>query len=292
MSELTGILPVDKPAGPTSHDVVSRARRALRLRRIGHTGTLDPFASGLLLLCLGPATRLAEYLTALPKSYRAVLRLGQTTDTDDGTGRVIAESPGWTDVGEAELRAALRAQTGELDQLPPIYSAKKVDGERMYAAARRGETVERSPVRVKVYAAELLGFDPPFAEFTVDCSSGTYIRAIARDVGEALGVGAHLTELRRTKVGRFGVEGAVTLDGLEDAAAVDAALIAPGAALSHLPAATVDEAGMRALGHGGAVAAPETTPADRPVAMYSPTGDLLAIGERVGDQLRPRKVFL
>jgi tRNA pseudouridine55 synthase len=283
---------VDKPAGPTSHDVVSRARRALRLRRIGHTGTLDPFASGLLLLCLGPATRLAEYLTALPKSYRAVLRLGQTTDTDDGTGRVIGESDGWRAVGEAEMRAALRGQTGELDQLPPIYSAKKVDGERMYAAARRGETVERSPVRVTVYAAELIALDPPFAEFTVDCSSGTYIRAIARDIGEALGVGAHLTSLRRTRVGRFGVEGAVSVEGLEDPALVVDALIPPAAALSHLPAATVDEAGMRALGHGGAVPAPEAVHAGGPIAMYSATGDLLAVGERVGDLLRPRKVFV
>ena len=182
MSEPTGILPVDKPEGPTSHDVVARARRALRQRRIGHTGTLDPFASGLLLLCLGPATRLAEYLTALPKSYRAVLRLGQTTDTDDATGKVIAESDAWHSVTEAAFRAALAGQTGELDQLPPVYSAKKVDGERAYAAARRGEPVQRTPVRVTVYAAELVRFDPPFAEFTVDCSSGTYIRSIARDV--------------------------------------------------------------------------------------------------------------
>jgi tRNA pseudouridine55 synthase len=291
MSEPAGILPVDKPEGPTSHDVVARARRALRLRRIGHTGTLDPFASGLLLLCLGPATRLAEYLTALPKSYHAVLRLGQTTDTDDRTGRVIAESEAWRDVGEADLRAALAGQTGELEQLPPVYSAKKVDGERMYAAARRGETVERSAVRVTVYASELIRFDPPFAEFTVDCSSGTYIRSIARDIGEALGVGAHLTALRRTRVGRFGLEGAVTVDGLEDPALVSAALIPSAAALAHLPAATVDEAGVRTLGHGGAVPAADTVPSGTPVAIYSPAGDLLAVGERVGDQLRPRKVF-
>jgi tRNA pseudouridine55 synthase len=292
MSEPTGILPVDKPEGPTSHDVVGRARRALRLRRIGHTGTLDPFASGLLLLCLGPATRLAEYLTALPKSYTATLRLGVATDTDDATGRPISESDAWPSVSETALRDALATQTGEIDQLPPVYSAKKVEGERAYAAARRGEEVRRTPVRVTVHAIELLRFDPPFAEFTVDCSSGTYIRSIARDVGDALGVGAHLTALRRTRVGRFGVEGALTLETLEDPAAVSAALVSPADALAHLPATTVNEAGMRALGHGGAVPAPETVPVERPVAILSPEGALLAVGERVGDELRPRKVFV
>ena len=292
MSEPTGILPVDKPEGPTSHDVVGRARRALRLRRIGHTGTLDPFASGLLLLCLGPATRLAEYLTALPKSYTAVLRLGQATDTDDSTGQVISESDAWSSLDEPSLRAALAAQTGEIDQLPPVYSAKKVDGERAYAAARRGDEVKRTPVRVTVHGIELLRFDPPFAEFTVDCSSGTYIRSIARDVGDALGVGAHLTALRRTRVGRFGVDGALTIEALEDGAAVSAALISPAEALAHRPAATVDEAGVRSLGHGGAVPAPDAIPVARPVAIFSPEGGLLAVGERVGDELRPRKVFI
>lgn len=292
MSEPTGILPVDKPEGPTSHDVVGRARRALRLKRIGHTGTLDPFASGLLLLCLGPATRLAEYLTALPKSYTATLRLGQATDTDDATGRTISESDAWTSVGETALRAALAAQQGEIEQLPPVYSAKKVDGERAYAAARRGDEVKRTPARVTVLAIELLRFDPPFADFSVDCSSGTYIRSIARDVGEALGVGAHLTALRRTRVGRFEVGSALTVEALDDPAAVSTALVSPAEALAHLPAATVDAAGMRSLGYGGAVPAPESVPTGRPVAILSPEGGLLAVGERVGDELRPRKVFV
>jgi tRNA pseudouridine55 synthase len=292
MTELNGILPVDKPEGPTSHDVVARARRALQLRRIGHTGTLDPFASGLLLLCLGTSTRLAEYLTALPKSYRAVLQLGRATDTDDGTGRVTTESDAWRALTEEQLREALARQVGEIEQLPPLYSAKKVDGERMYASARRGEAVERTPSRVTVHAIELLRFDPPHAEFTVDCSSGTYIRAIARDAGEALGVGAHLVSLRRTRIGDFDVERAVTLEGLDDAARVSSALLTPASALSHLPAVTVDADGMRALGHGGAVPAPDSAAAGGPIALFSPAGELAAIGERVGDLLRPRKVFL
>ena len=186
---LEGVLAVDKPAGPTSHDVVARARRALQVRRIGHTGTLDPFASGLLLLCIGGATRLAEYLTALPKSYQAVLRLGRATDTDDLTGATLGESDAWREIGEADLRAALAAQAGERLQLPPLYSAKKVGGERMYAAARRGESPAREPVPVRIDRVELLDFRPPEVEFAVDCSSGTYIRAIARDVGRGAGRG-------------------------------------------------------------------------------------------------------
>src|SRR4051812_46531009 len=140
----TGVLPVDKPVGPTSHDAVAAVRRALRTREVGHTGTLDPFASGLLLVCVGRATRLAEYLTGLPKTYVATMRLGETTDTDDLTGEVIQSSDAWRSLSTDAIEEALRAQVGTIQQLPPSYSAKKVGGERMYAAARRGETVERT----------------------------------------------------------------------------------------------------------------------------------------------------
>ncbi|HUF76850.1 MAG TPA: tRNA pseudouridine(55) synthase TruB, partial [Longimicrobiales bacterium] len=187
MSSLNGVLPVDKPAGPTSHDIVDRARRALRTRRIGHTGTLDPFASGLLLLCVGPATRLAEYLTALPKSYEATLRLGVATTTDDAEGEPVRTSDAWKAVDESAVRTAFERQTGDILQVPPAYSAKRVAGERMYDVARRGGTVELEAVPVHVSRIELTRFEPPEVDFTVDCSSGTYIRAIARDVGEQLG---------------------------------------------------------------------------------------------------------
>jgi tRNA pseudouridine55 synthase len=290
---LNGVLPVDKPEGPTSHDVVSRARRALRERRIGHTGTLDPFASGLLLLCLGPATRLAEYLTALPKQYRATLRLGLATDTDDPTGEVVSESERWTALGPSEVREALESQRGERMQLPPRYSAKKVGGERMYAAARRGEEIERAPSRVVIHSLTVLRVELPEVEFEVECSSGTYIRAIARDAGEALGVGGHLTRLRRTRIGDIGVEAALPLEGLQDADAVSAALLPPRSAVAHLPQLLLDEDALRALSHGRPVAAPAsgTLGDGAPVALIAPDGALAAIGEARGPVIQPRKVF-
>lgn len=291
MTELNGVLPIDKPEGPTSHDIVARARRALRIRRIGHTGTLDPFASGLLLLCLGPATRLAEYLTALPKSYHAVLRLGATTDTDDRAGTVLSESPGWRELTREDLRAALARQTGPIDQVPPAYSAKRVDGERMYDVARRGGVVELPPVRVTVYAAELMAYDPPDAEFTVDCSSGTYIRAIARDVGADLRVGAHLRSLRRTRVGDLPLSDAIPLEALDDPEAVRSAMVPPERAVPHLPAMRVDDRGVAAMRYGQAIAAPPDAPAGEPLAVFGPDGALVAIAERTASAVRPRKVF-
>ncbi|HEU4560303.1 MAG TPA: tRNA pseudouridine(55) synthase TruB [Longimicrobium sp.] len=287
-----GVLPVDKPEGPTSHDVVSRARRALRTRAVGHTGTLDPFASGLLLVCAGPATRLAEYLTGLPKTYVATLRLGAATDTDDLTGEVIGGSDVWNSVTREQIDAALQAQVGTIEQLPPLYSAKKVDGERMYAAARRGEAVERKPSTVTIHAIRLLGIDLPDVEFEVECGAGTYIRAIARDAGEALSVGGHLRTLRRTRVGPHTVDRAVPLDLLDDEARVAAAMLSPLDAVAHLPRAVVDEAGIAALRHGRAVPAAADVPAGRPVALASEDGTLLAIAERSGDLLQPRKVFV
>lgn len=286
-----GVLPVDKPAGPTSHDAVAAVRRALRTREVGHTGTLDPFASGLLLVCLGRATRLAEYLTGLPKTYLATLRLGEATDTDDLTGEVIASSDAWRSLSREQVEDALRAQVGTIQQLPPSYSAKKVGGERMYAAARRGEAVERRPVAVTVYAIRVLRVDLPDVDFEVECGAGTYIRAIARDVGAALGVGGHLRALRRTRVGAHAVDGAVPLDALGDAGRVRAALLSPLAAVAHLPRVDVDEAGIAALRHGRALPASDDAPAGTPLALASAEGELLAIGERIDNIIRPRKVF-
>jgi tRNA pseudouridine55 synthase len=292
MAEQAGVLPVDKPEGPTSHDVVAAARRALGTRRIGHTGTLDPFASGLLILCIGPATRLAEYLTAQPKTYRAVMRLGETTDTDDFTGDVIRHSDGWDAVDEAQVLAALRTQTGVLQQLPPLFSAKKVGGVRAYAAARRGEAVERKPSTVTVYRIELLRIDLPELEFEVECSSGTYIRAIARDVGEALAVGAHLRALRRTAIGSVRVEDAVPLDRLADVERVRAALLSPADAVRHLASLRLPEDQVAAVGQGRSVPAPAGRAEGEPVAMLDASGTLVAIGEVRGAVIQPRKVFV
>jgi tRNA pseudouridine55 synthase len=286
-----GVLPVDKPVGPTSHDAVAAVRRALRTRAVGHTGTLDPFASGLLLVCLGPATRLAEYFAPLPKTYVATMRLGQATDTDDHTGEVVASSDAWRDLAREQIESMLAAQVGTIQQLPPAYSAKKVDGERMYAVARRGGEVERTPVTVTIYAIRILSVDLPDVVFEVECGNGTYIRAIARDAGEALGVGGHLRELRRTRIGPHDVAGAVPMDRLGEEALVREAMIAPAAAVSHLPRVVADERGEADLRHGRAVQAPDGFAADGPVAVVSAGGELLAVGEAADGTVRPRKVF-
>jgi tRNA pseudouridine55 synthase len=288
---MNGVLPVDKPVGPTSHDAVAHVRRALRTRQVGHTGTLDPFASGLLLVCVGQATRLAEYLTGLPKSYAATLRLGETTDTDDLTGETIGGSDAWRGLSAEDVEGALLRQVGTIQQLPPVYSAKKVDGERMYAVARRGGEVERKPVTVTVHAIRVTRIELPDVDFEVDCGSGTYIRAIARDAGEALGTGAHLRSLRRTAVGVHSVGRAVPLEALGDEDRVRSALLTPLDALAGLPRVAVDEAGAAALGFGRAIPAPADTPEGVPLALAGADGRLLAIGERAGDAVKPRKVF-
>jgi tRNA pseudouridine55 synthase len=289
---LHGVLPVDKPVGPTSHDAVAAVRRALKTRQVGHTGTLDPFASGLLLVCVGPATRLAEYFAPLPKTYVATMHLGEATDTDDHTGEVIASSDAWRDLTREQIEAALAAQVGTIQQLPPAYSAKKVDGQRMYAVARAGGEVERTPVEVTIYAIRVVSIDLPDVVFEVECGSGTYIRAIARDAGEALGVGGHLRELRRTRIGPHEVDRAVPMDRLGEEDRVRAAMIAPADAVSHLPRVVADERGEADLRHGRAVIAPDGFAAEGAVAVVSAGGALLAVGEAADGVVRPRKVFM
>ncbi len=289
-SPADGVLPVDKPVGPTSHDIVDAARRALGTRRVGHTGTLDPFASGLLLLCVERATRLAEYLSGLPKTYIATVRLGTTTDTDDRTGETMSTSEGWRELDGRSVEQALAGFVGPLRQVPPAYSAKKVGGERMYRRARRGERVELAPVAVQIHRIEVLGLDLPDVEFEVECSSGTYVRALARDLGEALGTGAHLTALRRTRIGPHDVAGAVPADALGSAVTVGRAWLSPAVALAHLPAAEVDAGAAAEIVHGAAVDAPEGTPASGIVAVTH-AGSLLAVAEAAGGLLHPRKVF-
>lgn len=285
-----GILPVDKPVGPTSHDVVARVRRALGTRKVGHTGTLDPFASGLMLVCVGRSTRLSEFLTGMDKRYLATARLGVRTDTLDDRGEVVEESDAWRALDRATVEAALEALRGPIDQVPPQYSAKKVDGEAMHRRARRGEHVELAPRPVTVHELEIESFEAPELRFRCMCSSGTYIRAIARDLGDALEVGAHLTDLRRTSVGPFEVAGALTLDDLEDAARVAGAWIDPLDALAHLPRVDVDEAGVRALGYGQRVDVPDAAEAE--LVAVAADGVLVAVGRVADGTLAPRKVFV
>jgi tRNA pseudouridine55 synthase len=297
---LDGVLPVDKPVGPTSHDVVVSARRALGTRRIGHTGTLDPFASGLLLLCIGRATRIAEYISGLDKRYTALVRLGIATDTDDLTGSVTATRDP-AGVSRAALEEALTAQRGPVLQRPPTYSAKKLGGERAYALARQGRDIELEPVPVEIRELRVTRFELPDVELEIECSSGTYIRAIARDLGDALGVGAHLVALRRTRVGGHHVESALTLDRLDDPAVVRAALIQPLDALAAMPRVDVGPDDAVSIRHGRALRAADVSvgpggaagTGNAPVRVaLAADGDLLAIAEADGQWLRPKKVFL
>ena len=204
----SGFLLVDKPVGPTSHDVVDAARRALRTRKVGHAGTLDPFASGLLILAVGKMTKEISRFVGLDKSYEATLRLGAASDTMDRTGK-IQETGIREQVTEERLRAILERFRGAIDQVPPMYSAKKVGGKKLYELAREGKEIERKPVRVTVHELELVEYAWPTAKIRTRVSSGTYIRALADDLGKALGCGAYLEELRRTTIGSFDVKDAV-----------------------------------------------------------------------------------
>ena len=213
---LAGVLVVDKPAGPTSHDVVARVRKALRVRRAGHTGTLDPFATGVLPVCLGKATRLARFLSAAEKSYRATVRLGFATTTDDATGEPLGSPRSFESDREA-LALACRSLTGSILQEPPAYSARHVSGRRLYEWARAGVAVTRPASLVTVRSLDVVGLREREVELDVVCSAGTYVRALARDLGEALGCGAHLAALRRTRSGAFGLEDSVAWDEVGEA---------------------------------------------------------------------------
>lgn len=285
------VLPVDKPSGPTSHDIVAAARRSLRTRRVGHTGTLDPFASGLLLLCVGRATRLAEYLSGLDKQYEATARLGIETDTLDLEGAVVGEEADLTGVSEDEVRTALESFVGRIQQVPPQFSAKKVKGEAMHRRARRGERVALSPVEVTVHEIGLLAFQASTVRFSVRCSSGTYIRALARDLGRALGVGAHLTALRRTAVGSFSVDAALPVESLDDGPAVERSRIDPVAAVRHLTGIAVEEAAATRIRHGQRLRLDPAPDAEGGPVAVACKGELLAIGEVEDGVLHPRKVF-
>lgn len=285
----TGLLLVDKPAGPTSHDIVDIVRRVTGHRRVGHAGTLDPFASGLLLLCLGWTTRLAEYLVALPKTYRAVIRLGERTDTDDCTGTVTTRSADWRAVDTEQVRRALAHQLGEVEQRPPAYSAKKVAGQRAYALARAGEAPELQPKHVVIWRLDVREMSLPSLTLEIECSSGTYVRAVARDLGEALEVGAHLTGLRRLRVGQYDVADALELGRETPEDLVIARLQPPEAAVTHLRRADLGAEAREALRRGLPVQWREVD-AEDPVAVFV-EGELAAVALAREGQLWPKKVF-
>lgn len=305
---MDGILVIDKSSGLTSHDVVARARHILHERRIGHTGTLDPFATGVLIILLGKATRLSQFLTGVDKEYEAIIRLGYSTDTGDRTGKPLSGPPtqvrNWT---EAEIESALQSLRGDIDQIPPMFSAKKVEGKKLYELARRGESVERKPMRVCIYdfaairpEGQLIkdNLDGTFDFHTrVSCSSGTYVRTLAEDFGKRLYVGAHLAELRRTRVGDFGIEQAITLDQLKihfGEESIGTVLLPTGAGISWLPSVHLSGEDVRRASHGREVSAAESEWADgENVRMYDDGEQLIAIARYDANarSLRPHVVL-
>ncbi len=239
---LSGILNINKPKGLTSHDVVDEIRRVTGMKKVGHAGTLDPLATGVLLVCVGKATRVARFLMQSPKTYRAVIRLGISTDTYDAEGRVVRSVPE-VKVTREEVEKALEKFRGVIEQVPPMYSAIKIGGKRLYELARQGKEVPRKPRRVEIYRLELLEWDNPFLTVEVECSPGTYIRSLAHDLGEELGCGAHLAKLTRTRSGKFTLEKAVTLEQVREAAAAGKlkSLLHPiDSALEDLPSVTLE----------------------------------------------------
>lgn len=282
-----GLLLIDKPIGPTSHDVVGRVRRLANLRRVGHAGTLDPLAGGLLLLGLGPAARFLEYLVGLDKTYETTIRLGQSTTTYDAEGEVTAERP--VNSTLADVTAALDAFRGPLRQRVPSHSAVKRDGRPLYEHARRGETLDLPERAVVIYTLDLLAYEPPLLTLRVVCSSGTYIRSLAHDLGAALGCGGHVAALRRTAVGRFAVAEAIPLDALTPEA-LPGRLLPPAAAVAHLPRLEVDESDALRLSLGQRLAAPPDAPPGE-AAAFGPGGRFLGVVAVDGDVIRPRKML-
>jgi tRNA pseudouridine55 synthase len=294
---VNGVILVDKPSGITSHDAVDHIRKAVGIRRVGHTGTLDPSATGLLILCLGAATRLSEFLTRLDKVYEGTLRLGVTTDSYDLDGEVLEENP-VPQLGEADVQEAFNRFTGTIQQLPPMVSAVKVNGERLYKRARKGEIVEREPRSVTVHEFKVTQFALPDIRFRVRCSSGTYARALCHDVGQVLGCGGALAGLRRTMVGQHDIADAVPLATCVSPDTVAERLLPMGEALT-MPEVIVRSAGRRMLATGSDLLR-EHLEGECPIEegwiqVKTRSGELLALAQVQpspwGKRLQPRKVF-
>lgn len=282
---IDGVLVVDKPAGMTSHDVVDRIRKSLGTRRVGHAGTLDPDATGVLILGVGRATRFLSYAQASPKRYLTTAVFGVTTTTQDASGEVVERRR--VDISEDDVRAAAANHTGELDQIPPMVSAVRVGGERLYEKARRGEEVERAARPVTIFELDVLSFseEPPEAVLDVRCSAGTYVRTLVHDIGASLGCGAHLRSLRRTEAGGFDEADAVELD------VVDSRHLLPLAdAVRVLTHIEIDDDAARLVANGRRLELPSEDLVDGERLALINEGDLVAVYARKGGELVPERV--
>jgi len=292
---ISGILNIDKPQGWTSHDVVAKVRRLSGEKRVGHAGTLDPLATGVLLVCLGQATRVSEYLMRGRKVYRAAVYLGLTTDTYDAEGRVTAGAPE-VNVTLSQLEEALSAFVGRIEQMPPMYSALKHQGTPLYKLARQGKTIERKLRPVEISDIKLLDWSSPVLTIEVACSPGTYLRSLAHDLGQRLGCGAHLSSLTRLASGHFTLEEAISLDALSEAFAADrwAELIYPlDEALLDFEAITFESHAERQIRFGQQVQGPTPSPLSSLCRAYSTEGELIALLQYDAETglWQPQKVF-
>jgi tRNA pseudouridine55 synthase len=279
MTAPEGLLLVDKAEGATSHDVIDAVRRELGTRKVGHAGTLDPMATGLLLVGVGRGTRLLRFFGDLPKTYEGTARLGIETDTLDADGSVVRNAP--VEVQRADLERAFAALVGETMQRPPAYSAVKVGGRKLYEAARAGQPLEAPLRRIRVDAFEVRGYEGADVDFAVTCSGGTYVRVLLSDVGRALGPGAHLRRLRRTAIGRYRVEDAVATDAIGEPLPL-------AAAVAHLPAVELDPDEARAAS-SGSILAPAGI--EGPYAVFGPGERLIGIYRDEGAKARPEMVL-
>ncbi|MEJ2746347.1 MAG: tRNA pseudouridine(55) synthase TruB [Anaerolineae bacterium] len=290
MPAIEGVLSIDKPGGMTSHDVIQRVRRLTNIRRIGHAGTLDPLATGVLLLCVGRAARLVEYLVGQDKVYEATVRLGQTTNTYDAEGEVVAERP-FSHITPGQIEQTLSQFRGPIQQRPPRYSAIKKDGQPLYKLARAGIDVEPPLREVTIYALEIEAVDLPEVRLRVSCSSGTYVRSLAHDLGQALGCGGHVTALRRVAVGDFAVETAVPLDQLTETNWQDY-LLASDTAVAHLPRLNLSAAATTQLQNGQRPPRPDNQPPASLLRAYDPAGQFIGTITAHEEYLQARKIFL
>lgn len=289
---MDGVLVIDKPTGPTSFDVVRQVRSLLRLKKVGHTGTLDPLATGVLPLCLGEATKVAGFITEGDKAYDATVRLGSETDTLDAEGRVTAQAP-VPALTPALIEAALARFRGPFDQIPPMYSAVKVGGKRLYELARAGEEVERAARHVTVYELMLRDFSAERLQLSVRCSKGFFVRTLAQDVGRALGCGAHLEALRRTASGPFTLAQALPLADVPELlkqGSLASRLMTMSHALVELPEVRVDAADAKRVSHGVPVEVASGKVGR--VRVMGPDDALLAVAEAAGGRLRYLRVLV
>lgn len=289
---ISGVLIVDKPIGMTSHQVVQEIRKGTRIKRAGHTGTLDPRASGVLVILVGPAVRLSQYISAEDKRYQATIKFGEKTDTYDGEGKITGTSD--VDVTYEQLSTALKNFVGEIEQVPPPYSAVKVKGKHAYDLARKGEEVHLEPRLINVYSLDLLEWTTPEAVVDVHCSSGTYVRSLAYDLGELLGCGANLTGLRRTKSGRFTLREAIPLRKLQEAFETNSwyqYLIPAADALSDWDSITLSNEEVESVKHGLRI--PREEGFEKIVRAITEQGELVGLMEYDPDkkEYQPRKVF-